>query len=179
LLDERGYRSMTVDDIAALAGVGKQTIYRRWPSKAAIVLDALTMRTAFEIVAPDRGSAREDVRLFLRDAFAALRSGRRKVVVTLMAEAQLDEEFAAAFRERFIAGRRAALIELLARGVRRGELAPDADVEFLADMIHGPIWYRLLNRHAPVDDEFADTSTAFVFARARRPSQPEKRRNTK
>jgi AcrR family transcriptional regulator len=165
LLDKRGYQSMTVDDIAARAGVGKQTIYRRWPSKAAVVLEALTRRTAAEVVAPDTGSVLEDVRSLLRSAFAALRAGRQKVVLSLMAEAQLSEEFALAFREQFIARRRQALADLLQRGIDRGELAPDTDVEFVADMIYGPMWYRLLNRHAPIDDRFADRLSAFVLGR--------------
>jgi AcrR family transcriptional regulator len=165
LLDKRGYQSMTVDDIAAHAGVGKQTIYRRWPSKAAVVLEALTRRTAAEVVSPDTGSVLEDVRSLLRSAFAALRAGRQKVVLSLMAEAQLSEEFALAFREQFIARRRQALTDLLQRGIDRGELAPDTDVEFVADMIYGPMWYRLLNRHAPIDDRFADRLSAFVLGR--------------
>lgn len=163
LLDERGYGAMTVDDIARRAGVGKQTIYRRWPSKAAVVLEAMTTRTAAEVPTPDTGSVRGDVRLLLRNAFAVLRSGRQSVVRSLMAEAQLSEEFATAFRDQFIAQRRSVLIDLIKRGIARGELEADADVEFLADMIYGPMWYRLLNRHAPIDDEFADTLSAFVF----------------
>ena len=163
LLDKRGYQSMTIDEIAALAGVGKQTLYRRWPSKAAVVLEALTRRTAAEVVAPDTGSVVKDVRSLLRSAFAALRAGRQKVVVSLMAEAQLSEEFAIAFREQFIARRRDALTSLLQRGIDRGELASDTDVEFLADMIYGPMWYRLLNRHAPIDDRLADSLSAFVL----------------
>jgi AcrR family transcriptional regulator len=156
---------MTVDDIASVAGVGKQTIYRRWQSKAAVVLEALTARTAAEVVAPDTGSVQEDVRVLLRSAFHMLRVGRQKVVVTLMAEAQLNNDFADAFRERFIARRRKALTDLIVRGIRRGEMEPGTDAEFMADMIYGPMWYRLLNRHAPIDDNFADQLSAFVFSR--------------
>jgi AcrR family transcriptional regulator len=176
LLDERGYGVMTVDDIAAHAGVGKQTIYRRWPSKAAVVLEALTTRTAVEVAAPDTGSVQEDVQSLLRSAFAVLRSGRQKVVLSLMAEAQLSEEFAVAFREQFIARRRKALTDLIQRGIERGQLEADVDVEFLADMIYGPMWYRLLNRHAPIDDAFADRLSAFVLGRATDPRRDRKRR---
>jgi hypothetical protein len=82
-----------------------------------------------------------------------------------MAEAQLSEEFAVAFREQFIARRREVLIDLLQRRVERGQLGKDIDVEFLADMIYGPMWYRLLNCHGPIDDAFADQLSAFVLAR--------------
>jgi AcrR family transcriptional regulator len=165
LLDERGYHAMTVDDIASVAGVGKQTIYRRWQSKAAVVLEALTARTAAEVATPDTGSVQEDVRTLLRSAFRVLRVGRQKVVVTLMAEAQLNDDFAEAFRERFIARRRKALTDLIVRGIQRGEMEPGTDAEFVADMIYGPMWYRLLNRHAPIDDQFADQLSAYVFSR--------------
>ena len=165
LLDERGYHAMTVDDIASVAGVGKQTIYRRWQSKAAVVLEALTARTAAEVTTPDTGSVQEDVRVLLRSAFRVLRVGRQKVVATLMAEAQLNDDFADAFRERFINRRRKALTDLIQRGIRRGELEPGTDAEFTADMIYGPMWYRLLNRHAPLDDHFADQLAAHVFSR--------------
>jgi AcrR family transcriptional regulator len=161
---------MTVDDIAARAGVGKQTIYRRWPSKAAVVLEALTARTSIEVPAPDTGSVLRDVQSFLRGAFAVLRAGRQKVVLSLMAEAQLSEEFAAAFREQFISRRRKALTDLIQRGVERGELRKELEVEFLADMIYGPMWYRLLNRHAPIDDKFADQLANFVIGRVSKAS---------
>ncbi len=166
LLDERGYHEMTVDDIASVAGVGKQTIYRRWQSKAAVVLEALTARTAEEVAAPDTGSVQEDVRTLLRSAFHVLRVGRQKVVVTLMAEAQLNDDFGDAFRERFIARRRKALTDLIRRGIQRGEMEPGTDAEFVADLIYGPMWYRLLNRHAPIDDNFADQLAAYVFSRS-------------
>ena len=156
LLDERCYGAMTVDEIATRAGVGKQTLYRRWPSKAAVVLDALTRRTAREVPVPDTGAVRDDVRALLRGAFAVLRTGRAQVVTSLMAEAQRDEAFASAFREAFVAPRRAVLAELLRRGALRGELDEGADAGFLIDLAYGPMWYRLLNRHAPLDNAFAD-----------------------
>jgi Tetracyclin repressor-like, C-terminal domain len=147
-----------------------------WPSKAAVVLEALTTRTAVEVAAPDTGSVQEDVQSLLRSAFAVLRSGRQKVVLSLMAEAQLSEEFAVAFREQFISRRRKALTDLIQRGIERGQLEADVDVEFLADMIYGPMWYRLLNRHAPIDDAFADRLSAFVLGRATDPRSERKRR---
>ena len=164
LLEERGYGAMTVDEVAARAGVGKQTLYRRWPSKAAVVLDALSRQTAREVAVPDSGSLREDVRLLLRNAFAVLRMGRAQIVASLMAEAQHDEAFASAFRDAFVAPRRAVLAELLHRGIGRGELSTQTDVGFMVDVVYGPMWYRLLNRHAPLDDAFADRLSEFVLA---------------
>lgn len=169
LLDRCGYQAMTVDDIAARAGVGKQTIYRRWPSKATVVLEALTRRTAAEVPSPDTGSVKEDVQSLLRNAFSVLRSGRHRLVRLLMAEAQLNEGFAEAFRDRFIARRRDALINLIQRGIDRGELPIGTDPQFMVDMLYGAMWYRLLNRHAPIDDAFAEDLAAFVIGRSSLP----------
>lgn len=163
LLDTHGYSHMTVADIAARAGVAKQTIYRRWTSKAEVVLAALTTRTAVEVSAPDTGSVHGDLRALLRNSFAVLRSGRERTIRAFMAEAQFSDSFAEAFREQFVAHRRKVLTDLLRRGIGRAELRPDTDLEFLADMIYGPMWYRLLNRHAPLDDAFADALTSFVL----------------
>ena len=153
------------EGVAARAGVGKQTIYRRWSSKAAVVLDGFTARAETEIAAPDTGSVREDVRLLLSRAFAALRSGRGHVVTVLMAEAQLNQEFASVFRDAFISRRRQVLINLLARGIARGQLRRGTDLELLADLLYGPMWYRLLNRHAVLDDAFAQTLTDAVLGK--------------
>jgi AcrR family transcriptional regulator len=183
LLEECGYSSMTVDEVAARAGVGKQTLYRRWPSKAAVVLDALSRQAAREVAVPDSGSLHEDVRALLRNAFAVLRMGRARVVASLMAEAQHDEAFAVAFRDIFVAPRRAVLAELLHRGIVRGELGADTDVGFMVDLVYGPMWYRLLNRHAPLDDAFADRLSDAVLAaspsierRRKQPPRPRRER---
>lgn len=156
LLDEKGYAQVTVAAVAARAGVGKQSLYRRWPSKAALVLDALAARTAREVPVPDTGSTRDDVRALLQAAFAVLRDpARGRVVASLMAEAQHDSTFAAAFRERFVDERRAVLATLLRRGIVYGDLAPETDIGLAVDLVYGAMWYRLLNQHAPLDDEFA------------------------
>jgi len=150
-LTERGYAALTVDGIAARAGVGKQTIYRWWPSKAAVVLDALLDTTATKIIVPDEGSLPDDLVGFLSETFR--QRGQRPVLVGLMAQALLDPVFATAFRDRFLFGRRAVLRQILDRAVERGEIAPDIDPELLIDVVYGVLWYRLLVGHGPLDEE--------------------------
>jgi AcrR family transcriptional regulator len=149
-LKERGYAALTVEGIAARAGVGKQTIYRWWPSKAEVVLTALLDLSETTIAVPDEGSLPADLMGFLAETFR--QRGQRPVLVGLMAQALLDPVFATAFRERFLFRRRAVLREILDRAAARGEIAPDLDPELLIDVVYGVLWYRLLLDHAPLDD---------------------------
>ena len=151
LLSQPGAEALTIDSIAAEAGVGRQTIYRWWPSKGAVLADALARHA--QVVVPDRdtGSFTGDLTAFLTDTFAGLAdeglAGRLRQIV---AAAQQDEHVAHVLAD-FTAVRRAALRAILERGRASGELAPDADLDMLADMAYGVLYYRLLVGHAPLD----------------------------
>lgn len=155
ILKQEGYRAMTIEAIAARAGVGKKTIYRWWPSKAAIVLE--TLITATETNAPflDTGSLKGDLLSYFERSLPGLQDESGKLLRGLAAEAQLDPEFAREFHRVFIVPRREALVALLKRAVQRGELAADTNLDALADMIYGAKWYRFLLYPAPLDDAFA------------------------
>lgn len=141
-LEDKGYAAVTMDAIAARAGTGKQTIYRWWPSKAEVVLEALLERAAEQVALPDEGSLRADLVAFLSATFR--QRGQRPLLVGLMAQAVLDPAFAAAFKQRFLFARRAALRSVLDRAVSRGEVATSVDLELLIDVVYGVLWYRLL-----------------------------------
>lgn len=155
VLEEVGYRAMTIEAIAARAGVGKKTIYRWWPSKAALALEALTAFSSEHTPFPDTGSLGEDLLTYFQQAFPDLQGKAGTVLSGLAAEAQLDPAFAHEFQQAFIVPRKDGLVELLRRGQRRGELAPDTNLEVLADLIYGAKWYRFLLYPAPLDDAFA------------------------
>ncbi|GHO49615.1 TetR/AcrR family transcriptional regulator [Ktedonospora formicarum] len=167
ILEQRGYAALSIESIAALAGVGKQTIYRWWPSKAAVVLEAFAKQAALDNPLPDNHTLHENVLAFLETTFRLLNEGAAKTVRGLMAEAQLDPAFGEEFRRTFIHARRQSLLALLERGAERGELAPNTDLELLLDMFYGPMWYRLLNQHAPLNNAFARQLTDFVLRQAR------------
>lgn len=166
ILESSGYRAVTIEAIAAKAGVGKKTIYRWWPSKAAVVLEAFTVRTATVVPLPNEGSLRADLYIFLETSFRILRDVTGNIVRSLMAEAQFDPAFGEEFRVTFINARREALMALFKRGIQRGELRADSNLDFLVDMIYGPMWYRLLNHHAPLDEAFAHQLSDFVSSAA-------------
>ena len=160
-LGERGYAAVTVEGIAARAGVGKQTIYRWWPSKADVVLEAAGVEAEARIAVPDRGSLAADLRGFLAATFR--QRAQQRVVVGLMAQALLDADFAEKFREQFLFRRRAALRSVFDRARERGEIGPDEDVELLLDVVFGVLWYRMLIGHAPLTRRAADQLAELVL----------------
>jgi AcrR family transcriptional regulator len=166
--------TVTIDAIAAEAGVGKQTIYRWWPSKGAVVADALARHALTVVPGEDTGSFTADLTAFLADSFRGLEdesyTARLRQIV---AAAQTDPAVAEVFAD-FTRQRRAALRAILERGRDLGELAPDADLDMLVDMAYGVLYYRLLNGHAPLDAGAA-RSLAAALTRPGRPPGPASR----
>jgi AcrR family transcriptional regulator len=152
--------AVTIDAIAAEAGVGRQTIYRWWPSKGAVVAEALARHARVVVPERDTGSFAGDLAAFFVDSFAGLENqGLASRLRQIVAEAQHDEHVARLFAD-FTAVRRAALRALLERGQAAGELAADADLDMLVDMAYGVLYYRLLNGHAPLDEKAGRTLAA-------------------
>ncbi|MBR8836463.1 MAG: TetR/AcrR family transcriptional regulator [Stigonema ocellatum SAG 48.90 = DSM 106950] len=157
LLEEKGYGGVCIEAIANRAGVGKQTIYRWWSSKAEVMMEAYSAQAARNFPTPDTGSVKQDLCEILQQMFTVLTTTTAGAAFTgLIAEAQMDPNLAEAFREQFIANRRKATRTILEQGMARGELRPDLNLELVIDGIYGPIWYRLLLKHAPLDDVFAE-----------------------
>jgi len=141
---------VTIDTIAAAAGVGRQTIYRWWPSKGAVLLDAMAARASRAAPDVDTGSLAGDLSAFLVATFRGVREpANRARLRRVMAEAQRDPHAAGLLRD-FTARRRAELRALLDRAAARGELSAGADVELAVDQAYGVLWYRLLLDHAPL-----------------------------
>ncbi|ROO84948.1 TetR family transcriptional regulator [Actinocorallia herbida] len=158
LVLEVGYGALTVEGIAARAGCGKQTVYRWWPRKADVLMEALAVKADLRISTGDHGSYRADLHAFLRGAVALSRAeGVAPVLRALMAEAQIDPEFGARFRAGFLDRRRAALAVLLDRARERGDLPARPAPELVADLVFGLVWYRLLATDRPLAAPDADT----------------------
>ncbi|MEV0198466.1 TetR/AcrR family transcriptional regulator [Nonomuraea sp. NPDC050691] len=160
-LEEHGYAALTMQGIAARAGVGKQTVYRWWSSKADVVLEALIDRAESIVTVPDEGTLDGDLSAFLDATFRE--HGLRRVLTGLMAQALLDPEFAKAFRDRFLFSRRAALRQILDRAAARGEIPADVDRELLIDVVYGVLWYRLMLDHAPLGEPVGRELTGLLL----------------
>lgn len=161
LVADAGYNRVTIEAIAALAGAGKQTIYRWWPSKAALFLELCATSVPGAPRALDAGSVEADLEWFLRQA-AKIQTDVvvRAILAGLLAESQGDPELARVFRAHFVLGHRRWLAGVLERGVARGELRPDTDLDLAVDTVIGAVWSRLLLDPAPLDDDVARTLIA-------------------
>jgi AcrR family transcriptional regulator len=157
LLLDQGLHAMSMDDVAERAGVSKATIYRWWASKELLAVDALSTEWAAPLSTKQRdtGSLRGDLLAHFRPWIRQLNEkpfGR--VIAGLVAQAQTDPAFARLYREHFVQPRRDATRPLLLRAIARSEIAADTDLEVSLDLLYGPIYHRLLHRHAPLNDRF-------------------------
>lgn len=166
LLAEKGYQGLSMEGIAARAGVSKATVYRRWPSKVSLVLAAASASVE-SVRPPDTGSVREDVRRLLGAVVAVLtESLAGRVLPWLVAERLDDPELREALQG-FWAARRSLMFSVLERAAARGEVATGLDREIVADMLYGPIHYRFLVSGDPLSPEFLDRLVDQVLARIR------------
>jgi len=160
LTAEAGYARLTIDGIAARSGAGKQTIYRWWPSKDDVLLEALAAKADLHVPIPDEGSYRADLRAFLTASFAL---GRQRqltdVLRALMARAQIDDAFGQRFRTAFLQRRRDALAVILGRAQARGELPAGVSADTITDIVFGVLWYRMLATGQALDSKLADELT--------------------
>lgn len=150
LVADPDHPPVNIETIAARAGVGKQTIYRWWPSKQAVLLEAMTEEARISVPTPDTGSVAADLRDFLTATFRAARRPRTTDMLrTAMAGALQDERAGEILRD-FTATRRAELRSILERGRGRGELPADTDLGLLVDQAYGVLWYRVLLEAGPL-----------------------------
>ncbi|MFJ5229260.1 TetR/AcrR family transcriptional regulator [Kitasatospora sp. NPDC088391] len=155
LLTETGYARLTVEGIAARAGTGKQTVYRWWPGRADVLLEAVTVHARRHIPQPDTGDHAADLRAFLGATFAAATPPTVEALRALMAEAQIDPAFGERFRATLLAPRREALGALVSRAHVAGALAAHLTPDDAVDLAFGALWYRLLATREPLDDRLA------------------------
>ncbi|ODQ94116.1 TetR/AcrR family transcriptional regulator [Mycolicibacterium holsaticum] len=156
LLHEIGLRAMTTEQIARRSGVSKATIYKWWPNKYAVAVEAFLAEMTAEAPDPDTGSAREDFRLVLSGLIHFYTGASGQVFAQLIGESQYDPRVREELRDHLVTPRRELLRTVWNRGVTRGQLRADVDPGTAVDMLIGPILYRLLLGTAPLDDATAD-----------------------
>jgi AcrR family transcriptional regulator len=171
ILRREGYARMTMERIAAESGVAKTTLYRHWPTKAALCMDLYLDVARRELHDPDTG----DVALDLREIAAnVVRLQTRTIagpaLIGLIAEAHVNPETSASVLADFAERRRPLTRHVLERGIARGELRRDTDVDLVIDALGGAVTFRLLQRHAPLTRAFTDALVDVVLngCRARR-----------
>jgi len=150
LAAEGGLEDLTLDAIAARAGVGRPTIYRRWPSKDALLAEAIETIAEKYGVVPHSGNVRDDLVEWVRLAIQHVQSPLRSVWLAYfnVDEAHLADEAVARARDRNV--------DIIRRGIERGELRGDTDPNLVAEMMFATIWYQVTLRHRRLEPDFAD-----------------------
>ncbi len=141
LLDEVGFMDLTIEGVAARAGVGKPTIYRRWSTKAQLAMDAFLSAVTPEIAFPDTGSVKEDFRQQMYKIVKLMNSSRGEILATVIGCGQMEDELISAFRENWLLPRRDDAKLIFQRGVVRGELRRDLDAEIVIDALYSPLCF--------------------------------------
>jgi AcrR family transcriptional regulator len=165
LLVEVGFAALTVEGIATRAGVAKQTIYRWWPSKVDILLEALADDLAQHLTPPDRGDLAGDLRTQLRRLATFLtRSDPGAVLRALLGQAQHDPALATRLRTGCLADQRARDLLPLRRAAARGDLPANLDLDLALDRLIGPVYHRVLVTGAPVTPRVTDALVGSFLA---------------
>ena len=166
LLLERGLDSVSMDAVAERAGVSKATIYRWWPTKEALALDALYAEWAeASIESPETGSLRGDLlALLLPWVHQLAKRPYARIMGAFITRARSDPGFAAAYVERLMVPRREVARAVLERARQRGELDPTVEIDVALDLLYGAIYHRLLHGHAPLTDQFVTDVVQTVLA---------------
>lgn len=167
LFTTMGYSGTSIEAIAKEAGVGKQTIYRWWPSKSHLAAEIYEKLAPSSEIVADTGALHSDLATMLKTLFSAYQNGPAAALLSgLIVEAQGSNATVMNFRAGFFDQRRAITVAVFERARNRGEIPLDANIDLLADMLIGSIWMRLLAGHAPLNSDFAEAVSATLVAAA-------------
>ncbi|ANS75718.1 TetR family transcriptional regulator [Paenibacillus yonginensis] len=171
LLLEMGFASVTIEKIAERAGVSKATIYKWWPNKAAVVMDGFLSGVSKRLPVPDTGSVYEDLLKHAAYVVSFLTSIEGKVLSEIIGEGQSDPTLAEAYQTRYFAPRRAEAKQIIARGIERGELNKEIDMDLFIDLIYGPFFYRLIMTGGELNEAYVHqiVNAAFYGIRTKTP----------
>jgi len=176
LLRKSGFSDLSIEAIAADAKVGKATVYRWWPNKGALVVDAFASSTEGELHFPDSGSVCRDMEQQMSQVLAVLHSPRGSIVKAVIAAGQSDPELLEEFRKRFLRPRRQEAYQTLRRGIERGELPSGLDLDLVLDVLYGAIYMRLLVRHDELSEAYIREVCRLVLPGAgRRADRPRRK----
>lgn len=155
LLNHTTVQKLSIESIAKKAGVGKTTIYRWWPSKASVAMDAIFTQPGFQNIVPTTSSAAEGIYIQLQKIVNQLNGKNGRVVAQIISEIQDDFEAVEAFHKSFMQERCFQLAKLVDQGMKSGEFRDDIDIETTVDTLMGPIIFRLMSGLVMTED-YAD-----------------------
>jgi AcrR family transcriptional regulator len=162
LLNRMGFHELSIEAVAAHAGVSKATVYRWWSNKAELVIDAFVSAVEKELRFPEAGPVLESIHAQMRRWAVIFRSPLGQIVATVIGAGQSEPEILEAFRSHWVEPRRVEARKLLKQAMDNGEIRADLDPDAALDLLYGPLYLRLLLRHAPLDEEFVNTVFGIV-----------------
>lgn len=162
LLSHTTVQKLSIEAIAKKAGVGKTTIYRWWPSKASVAMDAIFTQPGFQNIIPTTSSAEEGIYIQLQKIVAQLNGKNGRVVAQIISEIQDDYDAVEAFHKSFMQERCFQLAKLVDQGMKSGEFRDDIDIETTVDTLMGPIIFRLMSGLVMTED-YADKVIAAII----------------
>jgi AcrR family transcriptional regulator len=156
LLQKKSVREMSMEEVAKRAGIGKQTLYKWWPTKASLVMSMFSERIGRYPDAEQGPGAEGNLKQRLMRMITIFRGPLGKIIADLIAEGQSEPAILQEFFEKHVRPRRADTIAALERGKASGELRADANAETAVDALFGAVYYRLLFRSAPLTEPYAE-----------------------
>jgi AcrR family transcriptional regulator len=179
LLSEGGFQTVTMEAVAARAGVAKTTLYRWWPNRAALALDCVSARMTPITPAPRAGSYRKRFQRQLKATIRLLNGRQGQSILALIGAKQTDPSLGHAYSEQIARPRRARTRKMAQQAIQAGELAPCTDPDLFLDAIYGPLYYRKVVSGEPVTDDFINRIVdaafrAFAAADGKRRRRPKR-----
>jgi AcrR family transcriptional regulator len=163
LLSEGGFQTVTMEAVAARAGVAKTTLYRWWPNRAALALDCVSARMTPITPAPRAGSYRKRFQRQLKATIRLLNGRQGQSILALIGAKQTDPSLGHAYSEQIARPRRARTRKMAQQAIQAGELAPGTDPDLFLDAIYGPLYYRKVVSGEPVTDDFINRIVDAAF----------------
>jgi AcrR family transcriptional regulator len=165
ILRNEGYAKMTMERVAAASRVAKTTLYRRWPTKAALCMEVYFEVAGRELADPDAGNVADDLKQILKTVVhLQTKTVAGQAFIGLIAESHLKPDFQNDFLAEFAIRRREVTSHVLRRAIQRGEILPKTDIDLVIDAIGGATTFRLLQRHAPLTVGFANSIVGLVLS---------------
>ena len=169
ILERDGYTGLTMERVAAASGVAKTTLYRHWPTKAALCMDVYLEEAQRELHDPDTGDVADDLKYVVNTVVRLqTKTVAGPALIGLIAEAQIDPSTREAFLAEFAQRRRLITRAILNRAIERRQVRADVDVDLVIDLLGGATTFRLLQGHAPLNARFAEALVALVLEGAGR-----------
>ena len=162
LLERVGFHELSIEAVAAKAGVGKATVYRWWANKAELVISAFASAVESELRFPSGGMVLDSIHQQMKRWVVIFQSPLGQIVATVVGAGQSDPEILKAFRAHWVEPRRKEVRGLLQQAMKNGELRSDLAPDTMLDLFYGPLYLRLVLKHAPLDEDFVNTVFALV-----------------